>query len=167
MDQWTADHVQPILEKLQLNMPGVSEKVEPFENAFVHIFPEGVIDNQRIKELLAGGEEPSTGEKPNVYLLKVWLHQRCWRKILVSGAHTLQHLHQTIQDAFGLRDDYLFAFFMEGKPWSGEVYWDKREGSKPTAEKGVIGMLGLTTGQKFLYLFDLGRNGALPSKWKS
>ena len=68
----------------------------------------------------------------------------------------LQHLHQAIQDAFDFYDDHLYAFFMDGKPWSENVYWDKRGGDKPSADKAVIGKLGLVPGKRFLYLFDFG-----------
>jgi hypothetical protein len=31
-----------------------------------------------------------------------------------------------------------------------EVYWDKRKGSKPTADKAVLGKLGLSPGHRVL-----------------
>jgi hypothetical protein len=53
-------------------------------------------------------------------------------------------------------DDHLHAFFMDGKPWPKNVFWDKRDGGKPTTEGAVIGNLGLHKGQNFLYVFDFG-----------
>ena len=155
-DAWSADHIKPVLEKLTLNIPKLVKKVEPFELVFKNIFPDEAIDMKGLEMLVAGEKEASGEAQPNVFLFKVSLGRGCWRTIKLSAAHTLQHLHDAIQEAFGFWDDHLFAFFMDGKPWSRDVYWDKREGSKPTADKAVLGKLGLSAGQKFLYLFDFG-----------
>lgn len=155
-DTWSADHIRPVLEKLTLNTPKLVKKVEPFELVFKDIFPDEAIDIKGLEILLSDQKEASGDAQPNVYLFKVSLGHGCWRTIKLSTAHTLQHLHDSIQKAFGFWDDHLFAFFMDGKPWSRDVYWDKREGSKPTADKVVIGKLGLSAGKQFLYLFDFG-----------
>ncbi|MCL4441526.1 MAG: plasmid pRiA4b ORF-3 family protein [Firmicutes bacterium] len=155
-DMWSTGHIRPVLEKLTLNTPKLVKKVEPFELVFKDIFPDEAIDMKGLEILLSDQKEASGEAQPNVYLFKVSLGHGCWRTIKLSTAHSLQHLHDSIQKAFGFWDDHLFAFFMDGKPWSRDVYWDKREGSKPTADKVMIGKLGLSAGKQFLYLFDFG-----------
>lgn len=148
---WSEDYNKPVLEKMNRNKP-ILYKIEPFELAFKDIFPEGSLEE---KDDLDADEIGESGE-PNVYFFRVSLGRKLWRVIKLSEAHTLQHLHDAIQDTFGLWDVHLFAFFMSGKPWSGEAYWDKRAEKKPVADRAVVGKLGLSVGKKFLYLFDFG-----------
>jgi len=91
----------------------------------------------------------------NVYIFKVTQKRGIWRRIKISVRHTLQHLHEAIQGAFEFNDDHMYAFFMNGKPWSSDAYWCRGD-HQPCADQAKIGTLGLTQGQKFLYLFDFG-----------
>ncbi|WP_420825513.1 IS1096 element passenger TnpR family protein [Thermanaerosceptrum fracticalcis] len=61
-----------------------------------------------------------------------------------------------MQEAFRFNDDHLFAFFMDGKPWSRNAYWSKEDNHPPYVDNAVIGQLGLVRGKSFLYLFDFG-----------
>ncbi len=91
-----------------------------------------------------------------IYVFKVSLNKNAWRRIRMSSLQTLQHLHSAIQDAYDFDDDHLFAFFMDGKAWSKNAYWDKRDGRNPSANQAILSKIGLEQGNKFLYLFDFG-----------
>ena len=154
---WSDNHFKAIITKLGIKRPSPQTKKEPFEKAFEKLFPEGAIDAKAIDDVLRVEEDKLAAVAAgNTYIFKVSLDRKTWRRIKLSSAHSLQHLHQAIQDAFDFYDDHLYAFFMDGKPWSENVYWDKRCDDKPSADKAVIGKLGLVPGKQFLYLFDFG-----------
>lgn len=130
---------------------------ELFEEAFVEFFPEGLIDSKAIDSVLEG-DEPISSQltEGNAFVFKVSLDKKIWRKILISGSHSLEKLHRAILEAFELSEDHLYAFFMDGRPWSRNVYWAKEDGTKPSADQASLKSLGLVPGQKFLYLYDFG-----------
>jgi hypothetical protein len=67
-------------------------------------------------------------------------------------------LHDAIQDAFDFDNDHLYAFFMDGRPWSqgGETYWSPNNDEGILADAVKIGEAKLYAGKSFLYLFDFG-----------
>lgn len=152
---WHEDHLVPILEKLSIERAPVKTPKEPFEKAFEPIFPAGAINSAAIDAMLDNADR-RVDIGGNVYIFKVSLNRRTWRRIKISASNTLQHLHEAIQDAFKFYDDHLYAFFMDGKPWSRNAYWSRGEDQPPYADKAVIGRLGFVRGQRFLYLFDFG-----------
>jgi hypothetical protein len=77
-------------------------------------------------------------------------------KSQISSAHSLHHLHEAIQEAFEFNNDHAYAFFMDGRPWSQNAYWDRNAGDSPFADRATVGKLELVNGQKILYLFDFG-----------
>ncbi len=93
---------------------------------------------------------------PGNYLFKVALAGSVWRKIKLSANHTLHDLHQAIQGAYGFADDHLYAFFMDGKPYSQQRINSPGSERGPYADRALIGQLGLSLGGQFLYLFDFG-----------
>ncbi len=158
---WLNVHTSPLIEKLGLKKLTPVKNNEPFEKAFGNIFPSGTVDPTAIDLAMKGNhkntEPPQSGpQSGNVYIFKVSLDRGVWRRIEMSASNTLHHLHQSILDAFDFDDDHLYAFFMDGKPWSQNAYWDKRDGQKPRADQAVIGKIGLEKGQSLLYLFDFG-----------
>jgi hypothetical protein len=98
---------------------------------------------------------PAPQLKEGTYVFRVSLG-RVWRAIAVSYRHTLEDLHLAIQDAFEFDNDHLYAFYMDGKPFSDDRYEDPRGGEGPFADEAVVGELDLYVRQKILYLFDFG-----------
>ncbi|MDA8235151.1 MAG: plasmid pRiA4b ORF-3 family protein [Clostridia bacterium] len=153
---WSDTQIRPIFREMVSTQSLSTKNKEPFEKAFEPIFPNNAIDGNAIIKVLESEAKNNPVYNGNTYIFKVWLRKNLWRRIKLSSVHTLQHLHDAIQDAFDFHNDHLYAFFMDGKPWSKDVYWDKKADEKPTADKAVIGKLGLVPGKRLLYLFDFG-----------
>ena len=66
-----------------------------------------------------------------VYLFRVALSTRLWRKIELSSKHPLLDLHNAIQNAFRFDSDHLYSFFMDGIPWSDEKFTSPDEEDGP------------------------------------
>ncbi|CAA7601349.1 Protein MM3350-like domain protein [Acididesulfobacillus acetoxydans] len=90
------------------------------------------------------------------YLIKVSWRKGVWRKIELAAHHTLEDLHQAIQQVFDFDDDHLYSFFMDNKKWSHASYSSPLDESGPHADQVTLGELALEPGQSFLYLFDYG-----------
>lgn len=153
---WNDDHIIALAAKMGVKRPLATTKKEPFEQAFAGFFPEGALNVNAIDSVVGQGKTPVTTGDGSVFVFKVSLNGRTWRKIKIASAHTLHHLHLAIQDAFAFADDHLYAFFMDGKPWSQNAYWDKEDDKQPSADKAVLKKLELEQGTRFLYLFDFG-----------
>ena len=82
------------------------------------------------------------------------MSRNCWRTITVSSEHSLEDVHEAIQDSFDFDKDHLYAFFMDGISWSWEHFYAPRDTEGPFSDQVRIGDLGLHAGQRFLYLFD-------------
>jgi hypothetical protein len=155
--RWCDDWIAGIIERLGVKRPPKTEKKEPFEKVFKPVFPAGAIESGAIDAMYGGRDKPVQGRgSGNTYIFKVSLNKCTWRRIKISASHTLHHLHEAIQDAFKFYDDHLYAFFMDGQPWSRKAYWCREDNQQPYADKAIIGRLDLTPGQRFLYLFDFG-----------
>jgi hypothetical protein len=121
-----------------------------FEDAFKPFFDGLHIENRlfiREKTFEAG-----------TYYLKVALDKKLYRVIAIDGDATFDDLHDVIQDAFDFYDDHLYAFFMDGRPWSqsGDVFWSPNNDEGVLADEVRIGEAKLYEGKSFLYLFDFG-----------
>lgn len=124
------------------------KKGEPFE-VFKKIFPDNIV-----KSTVA---EMNVEDSNGVYYFKVSLSKTLWRKIKLSGKHTLGDLHDAIQDAFDFDDDHLYAFYIDGNRRTGKpIYCEEAHDAGPVAEKTSILEIGLFAGQKLIYLFDFG-----------
>jgi hypothetical protein len=152
---WHDDYLAPLLEKFGIKRVPSKTKKEPFEKAFEAIFPAGDINSAAIDAMFKNSDR-QVDAGGNVYIFKVTYKRSIWRRIRISATNTLQHLHEAIQDAFDFYDDHLYAFFMDGQPWSRDAYWSRGDDQPPYADKAVIGRLELERGQRFLYLFDFG-----------
>lgn len=112
--------------------------------------------------LVASGELQKTLPREDsklmdgTYVFKVSLKKSVWRRIELSSDHTLLDLHDSIQYAYGFDDDHLYSFFMDGKLWSDEKFTSPYDDEGPHVDAVRIGELGLSVGQKILYLFDYG-----------
>jgi hypothetical protein len=80
------------------------------------------------------------------------------RTIALSHKHSLEDLHLAIQKAFRFDNDHLYAFFMDGKRWSDDVYNSSWGEEPPFAADARLAGLDLYVGQNILYLFDFGDN---------
>ncbi len=89
--------------------------------------------------------------------MKVSLNPSCWRTVKLSSTHTLLDLHDLIQKAFEFDDDHLYAFYMDGKPFSNQsCYHAPFTEETPSVKDTALGELQLYVGMGFLYLFDFG-----------
>jgi hypothetical protein len=93
---------------------------------------------------------------PGLYVLKVELEKQLYRAIAIGASATLDDLHLAIQDAFRFDNDHLYAFFMDGEPWSDERFNDPRMEESPFASQVKLGELDLYAGGRFVYVFDFG-----------
>lgn len=152
---WADEYLAPVLKELGIEKAVAAIKKEPFEKAFEGIFPAKALDLAAINAMFGNSDRP-VDIGGNVYIFKVTYKRGVWRRIRLSSAHTLHHLHEAIQEAYDFDDDHLYAFFMDGKPWTGKTYWSPHSDGPPYADKTLTGMLGLKRGQRFLYLFDFG-----------
>jgi hypothetical protein len=120
----------------------------PLRKYLEPIFPKGVLNRSVTSALI----KDSWGN----YVFKVSLDKDIWRKIMLSHKQTLLDLHLTIQKAFDFDNDHLYAFYMDGKRYSRQVYNSIMNGEGPYVDDAVIGELEIYQGQKILYLFDFG-----------
>lgn len=143
-------------------LPGKSEKLKakrfhkerkkagfiPLYKFLQPIFPEGVLNKTVIVEMnkIVKGS----------YVFKVSLGRSVWRKIALSYKHTLEDLHNAVQEAFDFDNDHLYSFFMDAKRYSKHAYHSPMCDDGPFTNEVTIGELELYEGQKILYFFDYG-----------
>ena len=127
------------------------EPEEPFSPFFLPLVP-----------LVAEGELERTLPREGIqsvdgtYVFRVALRRNLWRRIEVSDEHTLLDLHYAIQRTYRFDNDHLYSFFMDGKAWSHEKFTSPYDEEGPRVDEVRIGELGLSEGQRILYLFDYG-----------
>lgn len=149
LEEWNIPYIQRETEQLVI-FPGLTEdqneeEYEPFFKPFQELF------KGELQRTLPRGREHNEG----TFVLKVSLRD-CWRTIVVSSEHSLEEFHNAIQDAFDFDKDHLYAFFMEGKPWSHNCIYAPECDKGPSAARISIGDLGLHADQQFMYIFDFG-----------
>lgn len=96
-----------------------------------------------------------------VYQLKVSLRDTkpaVWRRVLVDGASTLDHLHDVLQAAFGWWDYHLHDFEIDGTNYGVPDSDDDDCGLPTTDESGVRLDSVASPGTRFLYRYDFGDN---------
>ena len=146
LEKWNIQHIQGQREELTIS-PGLEEgqnETEPFFRPFQKLFK----DLQRTL--------PRKESTKSTFTFKVSIRKNCWRTIVTSSEHTLEDLHNTIQDAFEFDSDHLYAFFTDGIPWSCNRILSPYDDEGPFSDKITIGELGLLPGQQILYIFDFG-----------
>ena len=122
---------------------------QPFFQPFVMLFPE-----EGLKRTL-----PRNTRKffDGIYTYKVFFSNSVWRKVVLSGKHTMHDLHRIILDAFDFDEDHLYSFFMDGKKWSDDCVVSPYDNyGHPNADKVKIGDINFDLQQRFLYLYDYG-----------
>lgn len=121
---------------------------EPFYKPFQNLFNKEEIENT----LPRNKDEFRKG----IYIFKVSLSRGVWSKIQLSAQHTLDDLHDCIQEAFDFDNDHMYSFFMDGRAWSKDKFTCPYDYEGPYSHEVKIGELQLYKKQKFLYLFDYG-----------
>ena len=136
-------------------------------------------DDERLLGALLGLSPPPTAAPPrkrrrrparsrrptHAYHIRVRLQwaPSVWRTFELLDTHTLEDLHDAIQDAFGWDDDHLYSFFLSNRAWDSltevsrpfnDVFGDEPE--PPTADEVTLAELELQPKQRFLYIFDFG-----------
>lgn len=124
---------------------------ERFIDAFVSYLPPDILTKTIEYKL---NLQPVIGN----YIFKVSVHSKIWRRIAISGENTLEDLHLAIQDAFEFGNDHLYAFYLDGNPYSEYAYEDPRGEQGLDASEAVIKDLYLDIEQKIFYIFDFGDN---------
>ncbi len=105
--------------------------------------------------------EPAPREVGGVFHLKVTLRDTkppVWRRVLVDGSSTLDHLHEVIQAAFGWWDDHLHDFEIDGSNYGVPDPDDDDWGVPTTDESGARLDSIAGPGSRFLYRYDFGDN---------
>ena len=83
---------------------------------------------------------------------------KVWRTIKILENQTLHDLHRITQEAFGLKGNRLYAFYMSRKHWDTDnEYGGPISGSPRKAPKTMLGKLNLEKGRRFLYVYDYDR----------
>lgn len=126
---------------------GGVEKATPFCETLLPLVPVG--------SLRKGLPRPLHKLKEGTFVFKVG-RGRTGRRIALSHEHTLEDLHLAIQGAFDLDRGHMYAFFMDGRRWSGKAYHDPRDDEPPFADEAKLGELDLFVHQRILYLYDFG-----------
>ena len=78
-----------------------------------------------------------------------------WRRILVRGAGTLEHLHSVIQAAVGWSNSHAHEFKVEGVRYSDLCF--ELDGVVDERD-ACLADLGLTEGTELQYVYDFGDN---------
>ncbi len=82
---------------------------------------ETIIFVQEERSRRGGGRRmKSTDKVIEVYQLRIWIRRispQIWRRLLVRSDSMIAELHDTLQIAFGWRDDHLHQFLIRGKPY--------------------------------------------------
>lgn len=144
LEQWNIPYMREETSEFVI-FPGKDQEYEPFFKPFQGLFKE------ELKRTLPRGRK-HTGS----FVFKVSVKRSVWRTIKTSSEHTFEDLHLAIQDAFAFDKDHLYAFFMEGIPWSWHVLYAPGTDEGPYADQVRIGDVELWSNQRFLYLFDFG-----------
>jgi hypothetical protein len=145
----TEEQYFPEDEEGHLAPPSAETPVIPaFLSAFAPLFEPG--------ELAESFYSDTPAFTPGLYVLKVALDKKLYRTIAIGATATLDDLHLAIQDAFRFDNDHLYAFYMDGEPWSGDRFNAPELEEGPFTDDVQLGELDLYTGRRFLYLFDFG-----------
>ncbi len=84
--------------------------------------------------------------------------QKVWRTIKIKDTQTLHDLHSAIVEAFGLKGEHLYAFYLNRVKWDPEhEYGAPFSSSTNKAQKTPLSTLTLEKGSRFLYVYDFDR----------
>ena len=99
---------------------------------------------------------PEEGMVDGLYIFKVSLDAKLWRRIAIPARLTLDDLSYTILRAFDFDDDHLYQFSYRNRFGSlAHIYHPYMEES-PSTDETAIGEIPLRPGVSMEYLFDFG-----------
>ena len=103
---------------------------------------------------------PVAEPEGTIFQLKVTLHDTkppIWRRVLVDGASTLDHVHEVIQAAFGWWNYHLHDFKIDGSEYG--VPDPDEDWGPPVNDESVVRLDSVAgEGSKFDYTYDFGDN---------
>lgn len=135
-------------EEVIENMSKRDQSSQHFCEPFMKLYPKGSLT----KSLPRSREKFKQG----LYTFKVSLSKSIWRELSFSANHTMADLHDLILQSFSFDDDHLYAFFMDGQPWSQDSIMSPDAMDRISADTVKIGDLNLEEKQRFVYLYDFG-----------
>lgn len=141
-----ADEVEVFLYEAGLN--GESIHVEDYFQVFKYLFKD--------KGVTKTVEEIMKPVKNGTYTFRVSIvrnSMKSWREVQLAYTHTLEDLHNIIQEAFHFDNDHLYGFFLDNRD---PILCKYAEDYGEVAEKTKIASLRLYEGQEFVYIFDFG-----------
>ncbi len=133
----------------EISLTSAITKPEPFQKAFKSLLPDL---NDITMPVLPTVKEIELSQM----FFNVYYTTKIYREIAISSDSTLEELHWIIQKAFDFGNDHLYAFFMDGKPWSHKAYFSPDGDEGPFTHEVTLGELKIKIGKKILYLFDYG-----------
>lgn len=123
------------------------QSFQPFYKAFEGLFVKIVL-----RKTLPRQERAFT---PGTYTFKIVYDKHSWCKVALTAQHTMEDLHKIIIKTFQFDQDQLYSFFMDGiKSSKTSIVAPLDNSGSPIASNVLIGSVGLSVGQRFLYLFD-------------
>lgn len=134
------------LEAASLSTP----EDEVFIVAFQSLFPKGELE----KSILITAPPFQGGTY--IFKLSFEYYPEVWRRVSLSGEHTLDELHFLIQKAVDFGGDHMYAFYLNNKLHSRPAYEGPDEGTGLAADSVKIGDLSLIPQKPFIYFFDFG-----------
>lgn len=138
----------PVEIKEMLNPVATQKETESLVSMLRPMFPTGELETvieKNAPEFVSG-----------TYHFKVKMSSAGAEYLHLSSTQTLLDLHHSIQRAFGLFEDHLYAFYMDGKKFGKNAYHSPLDFQGPYVDEVKIGELCLHKGQSFLYLYDFG-----------
>jgi len=94
---------------------------------------------------------------PSAYQLRVVLRgisPLIWRRLLVRSDSTIAELHEALQLSFGWSGSHLHRFVVHGREYG--ISYPGGLGFRDDAFRFRLEALGLRTGERFVYEYDLG-----------
>lgn len=99
---------------------------------------------------------PMTETKDGIYVFKVSLDRKIWRRIAVSSNDVLDDLHDAIQTAFGFDNDHLYEFSFRNRFGITQRVPHPMCEEEFSTDEFEIKDLPLRIGEKMEYVFDFG-----------
>lgn len=139
-------------------LPATPEMKAIAASNFVDLFRPFCAENELRRSLPRESGQTTSGN----FIFKVSIAPKVWRVLALSHEHTLDDLHNLIQDAFKFDDDHLYAFYMDNKRYSEEHFESPRGEEGPFADEIAIGDLELKKANAFFISLTSATNGNLP-----
>ncbi len=99
---------------------------------------------------------PTTETKDGIFVFKVSLDKKIWRRIAVSSNAVLDDLHNAIQSAFEFDNDHLYEFSFRNRFGITQRVVHPICEEEFSTDEFKIENLPLRIGEKMEYVFDFG-----------